>query len=205
MDEAWQSDAQLAQGLDAAAWIKLSALFKCCGAAVTVQQVFTVDQLALSIRRAIEEECGLRDPSQPQLKQHQQRVELASLEALQAWDECHVVEPTSEQDFLCCWPSLNVCSVDHLLAGLRIANLNVEQLVHINSDQQVLDVIPFLRKTLCSFTTFTAHVHPTNTTPNWPRCWTLSTKPCGEPVFPRKYLKVCARQQKQSCWRMRRR
>jgi hypothetical protein len=58
--------------------------------------------------------------------------------------------------------------VDHLLAGLRIANLHVEQLVDINSDQQVLDVIPF--ETLCFFTTFTAHVNPTNTTPNWPRC-----------------------------------
>jgi hypothetical protein len=97
--------------LDASAWIKLYSLSKSYGAAVKVVQVLSVDELALSIRMAIEEDCGSREVAKTQRPPQQQNcAELASLDALKAWGECLEQEPSHHLRFLCAWPSLNPVS-----------------------------------------------------------------------------------------------
>ena len=132
---------RLPRGLDAKSWIKLTSIFQCCGVAVTVRQVLSVDELALAMRMSIEEDCGLHDPLQRHLQQRQHNVGFTCLEALQEWNECHEEEPSPEHDWLTIWPSLNPCSADHVLAALHTAGLAVDQLLNINSEQQVLDVV----------------------------------------------------------------
>jgi len=139
-----EADQSWPKGLDETAWIRLSSLFNFCGASVEVMQVFSLDQLALAIRSAVEEDCGLHDESQRHLQQrhHQHsRAESTSLSALKEWSECREKQTTPEFQFLCRWPSLNPCSAEHILEAMQSAGMPVESLVNINSDAAVLDVV----------------------------------------------------------------
>ena len=128
--------------IDAAAWIKLYSLFKSYGSSVKVVQVSSADQLALSIRIAIEQDCGSREAGNAQRPQQQPEApEFTSLDALKTWEECLEREPSSDLRFLCAWPSLNPVSAELLLNAMHNKGLGVDQLIDVNSDQFVLDVV----------------------------------------------------------------
>ena len=122
--------------LDASAWIKLYSLSNSYGAAVKVVQVLSVDELALSIRMTIEEDCGSREV--PHTQRQPNVAELASLDALKAWGECLEQEPSHDLRFLCAWPSLNPVSAHTHTPTHTHTHTHAHTHTHTSDDLRIL-------------------------------------------------------------------